>query len=226
MKTFSKPAIGVIALLLLIIAALSFRLIEKEDSLFLTAIAQKSSEQPNLNSFNGLRFEELVDKKGNKITTKQINYRTAVICKKAYEKLMQNNILTDGKDPHKNPFEDKPLRGWRMDIASIKPLLDLYDQRPTQQQERRRKGGSIQNDQITEIFLVPIMRPEPDSTPSTKYVSLLIAGIKPNGKNGDIVFDKSNTRRVFFEYLKPCPDNCPDNIDSIFKDPAYTYPLH
>jgi|GEM_PF-1382652 len=214
MKTFSKPAIGIIALLLVIIAIETFYLIKKEP-----ARTQTSSERPGANTQNGLRFEDEVNKKDStKKSTRQITYRNAVRCKKAYENIMQSYILTDGQqNKDGKAFQDKPLIGWRMQLDSIRPLLEMY------------YHYTSSDEQIKELFLAPIMRPEgTDGNPSVKYVSLLITGIKSNSKTGkdSIVFDKSNKKRVFFEYLKPCPDNCPDNIDSIFKDPAYPYPLY
>lgn len=185
MKTFSKPAIGVISLLCVIIALLAYLLYRKG---------------PNTNS-TGLHYSAQMSELD---VTKDITYEDAIRCKKKYNELKKGFILTTGKDPDKDL---KDLEGWRLDLEIIRPILDEKD--------------------VKELFLVPIMQPvksqDRSITPSETIVSLLIAGIipseitGPNAGKGNILADPSNEKKLFFEYLKPCPDNCPDNYYKIFK---------
>lgn len=179
MKTFSKPAIGVIALLCAAIVVLSILLYQK-------------SLHPN----SGALYYRAEAKELS--ITKDITYEDAIRCKRKYNDLKKGLILTTGKDPGK---QLKDLQGWRLNLEKIKTLLD--------------------NPDVRELFLVPIMQPELDNNnmPSDTVISILIAGITPTPDDtGMVLFNKSSPS-LFFEYLRPCPDNCPKNYYEILNDP-------
>lgn len=98
-----------------------------------------------------------------------------------------------------------PLHGWRLELDSIKSLITpspLSGQAPAK-----------------ELLLIPAMMPlVPNATCnniSNEYLTLIIAGIDANN---NIIY-KSDGKADLYEYLKPCPNNCPLNFKQIFLQP-------
>lgn len=94
------------------------------------------------------------------------------------------------------------LNGWNIDLDVIKSL-----------QAEPPAGWH----KAKTLLVVPVMAPKKNSLgeviPSSDYTSLIIA---PVDSNNYIIY-KDNNRPELYEYLKPCPDNCPKNYNAVFK---------
>ncbi|MGQ3012487.1 MAG: hypothetical protein ACT6QS_02165 [Flavobacteriales bacterium] len=202
MKTFSKPAIGVIFALLIVIGFLSYKIIAKNPQ------ALSSSHADIGTQISSKYLKSKKNPKSEDLYTSKIKYATAVECKKAYNAFVTNLIIEKGPDAGKKPFVDHKVNGWRVNLASIEPLLRRYRQ-----------------SEITELFLVPIMKPLEDETPAKYEISLMIAAIRTIDDH--ILIDRTDAEDVLYEYLKPCPDNCPRNLDDVFpaKDKDNQFPF-
>lgn len=185
MKTFSKPAILIIALLSFTVVALSYSLVNS-----------KKFYNPTNTS---------VPSDTTDYSTYPISWCDAINTKHLYQNSnIAKSILTDGKIGiiTKTGLRGEPLKGWRLNLDKIAPLLEKW-----------------KKDQLDELFLVPVMKPTTNiqtgrTTVSTSHMSIIVAGIY----NNNIVYDSTDKQKMLFEYLKPCPNNCPDNYDKLFKN--------
>lgn len=96
---------------------------------------------------------------------------------------------------------EAPLKGWRLELDSIKSLLNpspLSGIAPAK-----------------ELLLMPALSPA-DNTGGCinpgRYLTLIVAGIDANNN----IIRKSDGKADLYEYLKPCPNNCPKKMNDIF----------
>lgn len=196
MKTFSKPASYIIAFLLFVISGLSYLLIRNNDS-----------NPPQTDSSS---HTTAMQKKSDASGTHPISLYNAGLARRAYDiSDWPSRIKTDGHTGIITSlnFHADPLKGWRLQLDKITPLLEKW-----------------KNGQLSELFIVPVMKPITDTRSnttyiSTEYISLIITGIY----NNNIIYDETPGKEtLIYEYLKPCPNNCPINYDAIFERESKT----
>ncbi|MGQ3012486.1 MAG: hypothetical protein ACT6QS_02160 [Flavobacteriales bacterium] len=96
---------------------------------------------------------------------------------------------------------EAPLKGWRLELDSIKSLLNPSPM-----------SGIAP---AKELLLMPALSPADNSggciNPG-RYLTLIVAGIDANNN----IIRKSDGKADLYEYLKPCPNNCPKKMNNIF----------
>lgn len=132
--------------------------------------------------------------------TNPITPELGKICKDTFNLIMGQYFKVDTLEGPE--VGEVPLHGWRLHLDSIKSLTSP----PLM-------SGRVP---AKELLLVPVMKPTklPNGNYdiSRKYMSIIVAGIDQNNK----IILNSNQKADLYEYLKPCPNNCPLNFSNVF----------
>jgi len=99
--------------------------------------------------------------------------------------------------------DSMPFDGWRLNLDSLASLINPPE-------------GSG-HAKAKELFLIPVMKPltrasSCNNNISSSHVTIVVAGIDIHN---NIIY--RNGKPILYEYLKPCPNNCPIEYKKLFK---------
>ncbi|MBL0911439.1 MAG: hypothetical protein IBJ09_03620 [Bacteroidia bacterium] len=164
---------------------------QEAEALYIVATSPRVQELLIYNLFS-LKMEDRGD-------TKPVLSSVAACIRDSFDVFMGSYFRVDtieGPD-----VSEAPLKGWRLELDSIKSLLNPSPM-----------SGIAP---AKELLLIPALRPS-DNPGSCidpgRYLTLIVAGIDANNN----IIRKSDGRADLYEYLKPCPNNCPKKMNDIF----------
>ena len=183
-QNFSKPALAIIAVLLIVTSISLYFAISnsccKPDQTSATVPSDTKTETTSRNNMRSQSLDSSSVSTTTELDSDTISEEDARKCTRQY---LKNNkcLMMDSAGTRVQ------LRGFSFKAQKIKPLLS--------------------NMSLDRIYLQLAVRPNLVDSPARKQeVTLIMMGMDALGNR---VLDPSTSRPYLYEYARPCPNNCP-----------------